>query len=33
VKVLLKFSKIFLDSIKKIAEDPNENYYEVERLR
>jgi len=33
VKVLLKFSKIFLDSIKKIAEDPNENYYEIERLR
>jgi putative sterol carrier protein len=31
IKTLLRFSKIFLDSIKEIAADPNENYYEIDK--
>ncbi|MHA1293404.1 MAG: SCP2 sterol-binding domain-containing protein [Promethearchaeota archaeon] len=32
ISTLLKFQKIFLGAMRKVAEDPNINYYEIEKI-
>ncbi|MHA1804049.1 MAG: SCP2 sterol-binding domain-containing protein [Promethearchaeota archaeon] len=32
IKTLLKFMKIFLDTMKRMAADPTQNYYEIDKF-